>query len=89
MIFQHKPSASIELPWYQDALFLSTTTPPPALVGTNSFVTCSNTAQPMLISMSAGDDFSMHFLRPPPAGALATSLSTTGYALANTFFSSP
>jgi hypothetical protein len=67
------PHPTLETPYYADGYYLSTTTAAPAA----NFVRMTSTVQAMWCN-AAGDDFSFHFLRPPPNGILGPSVA--GYA---------
>jgi len=83
-----KPTVEAEIPYYSNQLYKSTSVVP-AQAGVIQTYAFGGTDQ--LYYCSAGaDDFSFHFLRPPPTGTLAPTTSGLGYAgLASYFEGTP
>lgn len=72
------PVAEIELPFYFNTLYLSTRS------NTTQRASCGNVSHDTFLLTAAGDDFSFHFIRPPPLGAFSNP-DNCGYALLKTF----
>jgi len=81
--FTDKPMIAAEIPWYTSKLFVSNST-----FDTNHRKnTYLSTNTGAFYCSAAGDDFSFHFLRPPPNGTLSYPDPERGYKGLATFLS--
>lgn len=72
------PLIEIELPYYFNTLYASTRST------TTQRAEAGNATHPMFVLKAAGDDFSFHFIRPPPLGTFAYG-AQYGYAALHDF----
>jgi len=73
------PSVEIEMPFYYNVLYLSTRS------NTTARTMCGYSAADVFILTAAGDDFSFHFLRPPPLGIWSSNSTDYGFVKMRTW----
>jgi len=76
MAFTDKPSLSAEIPWYSNQAFNYTSA---NNVPDYSTVVTGDSGAYSYYCKSAGDDFTFHFLCPPPPGSIAYTPATQGF----------
>jgi len=78
-----RPFMECEIPWYSHFLYSSTTTE----TGPQYLVVPTVPTEYYLMCSACGDDFSFHFLIPPPPGTLSETGTAYGYSAALNYFS--
>jgi len=78
-----RPFVECEVPWYSHFLYSSTTVD----TGPQYWAIPTDANILYLCCGSCGDDFSFHFLIPPPPGTLSPTGSDLGFAAASGFYS--
>jgi hypothetical protein len=76
MAFTDKPSLSAEIPWYSNLAFNGTTK---TNIPTYGVYVPGDSGAFSYFCKAGGDDFSMHFLCPPPPGSITFTPSTVGF----------